>query len=149
MENLFSKNYTTTRLLGEFLHAMTGFQAANFVRLVECFDFSKYKTVSDIGGALGLLSRIVGARHGHLKFNTFDLPPVAARAQQHVDAAGMADRISLVSGEFFADELPKTDVVTMGNILHDWNLEKKKIFIRTLPGTLTFRREPWFAGPRT
>jgi hypothetical protein len=55
---------------------------------------------------------------------------VATHAQEHVDAAGMAERITVVSGDFFQDDLPKADVVTMGNILHDWNLEKKKILIK-------------------
>jgi len=127
---LFEELYDNEAKLGEFLDAMTGFQAANFIQLAESFDFSKYKTVTDIGGALGLLSRLVGARHEHLTFNSFDLPPVATHAQQHVDAAGMAERISVVSGDFFVDDLPKADVVTMGNILHDWNLEKKKILIK-------------------
>ena len=35
----------------------------------------------------------------------------------------------MVSGDFFADDLPKADIVTMGNILHDWNLDKKKALI--------------------
>ena len=34
------------------------------------------------------------------------------------------------SGDFFADPLPKADVITMGNILHDWNLERKLQLIR-------------------
>jgi hypothetical protein len=41
----------------------------------------------------------------------------------------MEGRITAVAGDFFADDLPKADVVTMGNILHDWDLEKKKILI--------------------
>ena len=109
---------------------VTGFQAGNFIELAEKFAFSRYKTVSDIGGALALLSRLVAARHEHLSFNTFDLPPVARHAQEHVEAAGMADRITVLSGDFFVDDLPKADVITMGNILHDWNLEKKKILIK-------------------
>ena len=116
--------------LGQFLEAMTGLQAANFQRLADTFDFSRYETVSDVGGALALLSRIVGAKHGHLSFNTFDLPPVAPHAQKHIDAAGMTDRIKVVSGDFLADELPRADVVTMGNVLHDWNLANKKMLIK-------------------
>ena len=76
-----------------------------------------------------MLSRTVGARHEHLSFTTVDLPPVAPLAQKQIDQAGMADRIEVVSGDFFENELPKADVITMGNILHDWNLEKKKILI--------------------
>lgn len=41
----------------------------------------------------------------------------------------MAERIKVVEGDFFKNHFPKADVVTMGNILHDWNLEKKKILI--------------------
>lgn len=77
-----------------------------------------------------MLSRIVGTRHQHLSFTSFDLPPVAPLAQKHIKAAGMEGRIKAIAGDFFIDDLPKADVVTMGNILHDWNLEKKKILIR-------------------
>ena len=35
-----------------------------------------------------------------------------------------------VAGDFFAAPLPKADVIVMGNILHDWKLEKKQHLIR-------------------
>ena len=47
----------------------------------------------------------------------------------NITKMGMADRVTVVGGDFFADDLPKADVVTMGNILHDWNLERKKVLI--------------------
>jgi hypothetical protein len=128
--SIFAELYADEAKLGQFLAAMSGFQAGNFMQLAEKFDFGRYKTVSDIGGALALLSRIIGARHKHLSFKSFDLPPVAPHAQKHIDAAGMSDRITVVSGDFFKDDLPKADVVTMGNILHDWNVENKKILIK-------------------
>jgi hypothetical protein len=127
---LFEELYASEARLGVFLDAMSGFQARNFTQLAEKFDFSRYRTVTDVGGALALLSRLVGARHPHLTFKSFDLPAVAPHARRQVDAAGMAERITVIAGDFFADDLPKADVVTMGNILHDWNLEKKKVLIR-------------------
>jgi hypothetical protein len=39
-----------------FLNAMTGISANAFENLAQKFDFSKYSTVADIGGALGTLS---------------------------------------------------------------------------------------------
>ena len=127
---MFEELYSDEIRLGEFLDAMTSLNAANFIQLAEKFNFARYKTVSDIGGALALLSRIVGARHEHLMFTSFDLPAVAPHAQKQIDAAGMTERIKVVSGDFFRDELPKADIITMGNILHDWNLAKKKILIK-------------------
>jgi len=128
-KNIFEELYANEAKLGEFLAAMTGFQAGNFIALAEKFDFSRFKTVGDVGGALGLLSCLVGKRHPHLHFTSFDLPPVARHAREHIARHGMAERVRVVSGDFFAHDLPKAEVVTMGNILHDWNLEKKKILI--------------------
>jgi hypothetical protein len=127
---VFEEVYADQAKLGQFLDAMTGLQAANFQQLADKFDFNRYKSVSDIGGALALLSRIVAGKHVHLTLNSFDLPPVSPHAQQRIDDAGLTDRIKVVTGDFFVDELPKADVITMGNILHDWNLEKKKILIK-------------------
>ncbi len=127
---MFEELYADEARLGQFLEAMSGFQAPSFKMLSEKFEFPKYETVSDIGGALALLSRVIGEDHKHLAFSTFDLPAVAPHAQKHIDAAGMSDRIKVVSGDFFKDDLPKADVITMGNILHDWNLENKKILIK-------------------
>jgi hypothetical protein len=126
----FQELYANETRLVQFLEAMSGNQTPSFQALAEKFDFSKYKTVSDIGGALALLSRIVGERNQHLSFTSFDLPQVAPHAQKRIDTAGMSERIAVASGDFFGDALPKADVVTMGNILHDWNLEKKKILIK-------------------
>ncbi len=128
-KHIFEELYAHENKLYEFLTAMTGFQAGNFTILAEKFAFDRYKTVTDVGGALALLSCIVGKRHPHLSFSSFDLPPVATHAREHVAMAGMNGRIEVVSGDFFADPLPAADVVTMGNILHDWNLEKKKVLI--------------------
>lgn len=127
---MFEELYSDHARLGQFLDAMTGFQAANFQILGQKFQFNKYKTVSDIGGATGLLSRIIASQHPHLSFTTFDLPPVAPHAQKHIDAAELTNRIKVISGDFFEVEFPKADVITMGNILHDWNLENKKHLIQ-------------------
>ena len=34
------------------------------------------------------------------------------------------------AGDFFAEPLPKADVITMGLILHDWNLDRKMHLIK-------------------
>jgi SAM-dependent methyltransferase len=127
---MFAELYADEARLGEFLRAMTGLQAGNFSLLAERFDFSRYSSVTDAGGALALLSRVVAARHPHLRFQSFDLPPVRPHAQKAIDAAGLSDRIRVVSGDFFTDPLPKADVVTMGNILHDWDADGKLRLIR-------------------
>jgi predicted O-methyltransferase YrrM len=128
-KSMFEQIYADEARLGTFLAAMTGLQAGNFQVLAEKFDFSQAKTVADVGGALGLLSCVIGQRHPHLHFSSFDLPVVVPHAKANIAKCGMSDRVTAVGGDFFVDDLPRADVVVMGNVLHDWSLERKKRLI--------------------
>ena len=129
-EGVFEELYREPERLEQFMDAMAGVSAGNFMALAEKFDFSKYETLCDVGGAAATLSTIVARRYPHLKITTADLPPATAIAAKKIDAAGLSDRITATNLDFFKDELPKADVITMGMILHDWNLENKKMLIR-------------------
>jgi hypothetical protein len=43
---------------------------------------------------------------------------------------GLEDRLSFTAGDFFADPLPEADVLVMGRILHDWDLDEKRLLLR-------------------
>jgi len=128
---MFDELYSDPARLEQFMDAMTGVSKRNFMALAEKFDFSRYETVCDVGGATGQLSMILARRHPHLRCISFDLPVVAPIAERRIAEAGLADRIEVASGDFFADPLPAADVITMGLILHDWNLERKMDLIRS------------------
>ncbi|HUS21280.1 MAG TPA: methyltransferase [Aeromicrobium sp.] len=130
--SMFDELYSDPARLEQFMQAMSGISMGPFMALAEAFDFSKYQSLCDIGGATGQLSSIVAARHPHLQCTSFDLPVVAPIAERHIAAAGLSDRVSVAAGDFFVDPLPKADVITMGLILHDWNLERKKQLIRSV-----------------
>lgn len=127
---MFEELYSEPARLEQFMSAMQGVSAGNFHALAEKFDFSKYETVCDVGGATGQLCTVLAGRHPHLRLTTHDLPVVAPIAEKAIAAAGVSDRVSVASGDFFADPLPKADVITMGLILHDWNLDRKLALIR-------------------
>lgn len=129
-KGIFEELYSEVPRLEQFLGAMTGISRLNFERFAEVFDFAPYRTLCDVGGATGLLCSEVARRHPHLQCTSFDLPAVVPVAERHIVAAGVADRVRAVGGDFFVDPLPRADVITMGMILHDWNLEKKMFLIR-------------------
>ena len=129
-KGMFEELYEELPRLDQFMGAMTGLSRINFEAFAAKFDFSPYKTLCDIGGATGLLCIEVAKRHPHLRCVSFDLPPVLPIACKHIAAAGLSDRIDTATGDFFKDPLPKADLITMGMILHDWNLEKKMHLIR-------------------
>jgi hypothetical protein len=127
---VFEELYTDPDRLEQFMNAMAGISLGPFSALAERFDFSKYKTLCDVGGATGQLSIIVANRHPHMGCTSFDLPVVEPIARRTIEAAGLSKRVTAVGGDFFADPLPGADVITMGLILHDWNLERKMHLIK-------------------
>ena len=129
-KGMFEELYSDVPRLEQFMGAMTGLSRINFESLAEKFDFSRYATLCDVGGATGLLSIEVARRHPAIRCTSFDLPEVEPIARKAIAAAGMSDRVRTASGNFFVDRLPKAEVITMGMILHDWNLEKKMHLIR-------------------
>jgi hypothetical protein len=129
-KSMFETLYANPTGLEQFMNAMRGISAPNFQALAQKFDFSKYRTLCDVGGATALLSTLVAKRHPHLQCLSFDLPPVEPIARRWIAKESLSDRVQPVSGDFLSDPLPRADIITMGMILHDWNLEKKQHLIR-------------------
>jgi hypothetical protein len=129
-KGIFDALYKDPVKLEIFLNAMTGLSRINFEAFAAKFDFSKFETLCDVGGATGLLCMEVTKKHPHLKCVTWDLAVVEPIARKRIASAGLSDRVSTASGDFFEDALPKADLITMGMILHDWNVERKLHLIR-------------------
>jgi hypothetical protein len=127
---MFEVLYSDPARLEQFMSAMRAISGPNFRALAENFDFTKYRTVCDVGGATGLLATLVAERHAHLTCTSFDLPAVEPIAKRWIAKSSASLRVSTASGNFLTDPLPRADVITMGMILHDWNLEKKKHLVR-------------------
>jgi O-methyltransferase domain/Dimerisation domain len=127
---MFEELYSDPDRLEQFMNAMAGISLGPFRALAEKFDFSRYETLCDVGGATGQLSIIVASRHPHMRCTTYDLPVVEPIAKRTIEGAGLSDRVTTEAGDFFAEPLPEADVITMGLILHDWNLERKMRLIK-------------------
>ena len=130
-KSIFEELYAEQPKLEQFMCAMTGLSRINFEAFAQKFDFGPYQTLCDVGGATGLLCMEVAKRHPHLACTSFDLPVVEPIAKKAIAAAGLSARVRTAAGNFFEDPLPSADVITMGMILHDWNLEKKMHLIRS------------------
>jgi len=124
-DDLFAALYQSPERLREFIHAMSGVQMGNFMAFAQKFDFSSRKTLADIGGSGAMLSIMVAKHNPHMHCVSFDLPPVAPIADDNINKFGMNAQVKTAAGDFFADPLPAADVLVMGNILHDWDEEKK------------------------
>ena len=129
-DSIFSELYRDLAKLEQFMDAMAGISEGNFRALAEKVDFSAFRTLTDVGGATGLLSMCVAEKNPHIECTTADLPQATTIAKRRIAEAGKADQVSAHELDFFKDPIPAADVVTMGMILHDWSLEKKMMLIR-------------------
>jgi precorrin-6B methylase 2 len=126
----FEAIYADQGRLKEFLNGMAGAQMGNFIAFAQRFDFSSYATLCDMGGAGGYLAAQVARYNPHMHTISVDLPAVEPIAKENIARMNLSDKVSILAGDFFADDFPKADIITMGNILHDWSLEDKKTLIR-------------------
>jgi hypothetical protein len=126
----FAALYADTARLKGFLRAMTGISHGANMTIASMFPWAKYETAADCGTAQGDLIVQVALKNPHLSGIGFDLPEVAPIFEEYVEANQLASRVRFQGGSFFSDPLPKADVILMGHILHDWNLEEKKMLIR-------------------
>jgi hypothetical protein len=127
--DLFAALYADPDRLRGFLKAMTGISMGAARMIAERFPWGGYRTFADLGTAEGAVPVAVTQAHAHLSGIGFDLPPVKPHFEAFVTAHGVSDRVRFHAGDFFKDPLPSVDVLVMGHILHDWNLEQKRALI--------------------
>jgi hypothetical protein len=82
------------------------------------------ETVVDVGGGNGALALALLERRPGLRGIVFDLPEVAAEAEERIRTAGLADRCRAVGGSFFAEVPAGGNVYVLSRILHGWDDER-------------------------
>jgi SAM-dependent methyltransferase len=75
----------------------------------------------DVGGGDGTVAEALLRADPRLSCDVFNLPPVSPLVEERARAAGLADRLGFVGGDFLGGPLPGGyDVLTFARVLHDW-----------------------------
>jgi precorrin-6B methylase 2 len=127
--NLFEAIYSDPGLLRGFARAMTASSIGPAQAIAARFPWERHQTVIDIGCAEGCVPVQVALAHEHMRGGGFDLPVLQPLFDEYVANAGLSERLAFRPGDFFADELPNADVLVMGRILHDWDLDEKRLLL--------------------
>jgi len=125
----FEALYADPARLREFLGAMTGLSHGANLAIAERFPWGERSSFVDVGTAQGDLAVQIALANPHLAGGGFDLPEVGPVFEDYVEANGLTGRLGFHAGSFFTDDLPRADVITMGHILHDWDLDQKRMLI--------------------
>ena len=129
-KDFFAELYKTPDKLERFLKGMTGLSLPAAKAIAEKFPWNDYGSFADVGAAQGAVPVELALAHPHLKGIGYDLSVVKLIFEKYIQSRGVAERVGFQAGDFFKDALPKTEVLIMGHILHDWNLEQKATLIR-------------------
>jgi hypothetical protein len=133
----FAAIYADPARLKEFLRAMSGVSRGANLAIAGKFPWAGYSTFADIGTAQGDLAVQIALANPSITGIGYDLPEVGPVFEDYAEEAGVSDRVRFQGGSFFTEELPQANVLLFGHILHDWDLETKKMLLakayRSLP----------------
>lgn len=121
---IFDHFFRTEEAKQTFLQGMHGLGLLSSPKVVEAFDLSGFRRLVDLGGATGHLAIAACERYPGLRAVVFDLPQVVEVARAHAARSPAAQRVEVMAGDFFHDELPEGDLFAIGRILHDWSEDK-------------------------
>ncbi|HBE66263.1 MAG TPA: homocysteine methyltransferase [Rhodopirellula baltica] len=121
---IFSSFFADDAAMREFLMGMHGYGVISSPKVVRAVDLSQFNHLVDLGGATGHLPMAACEAYESLTATVFDLPGVIPLTKEIVAQSSVSDRIDVVAGDFFDDELPQADLMSLGRILHDWSDEK-------------------------
>ena len=128
-ENFFEALYADPERLAQFAHAMSAISGGAAQMIATKFPWRDHGSVIDIGCAEGAVPVQIATAHEHITGGGFDLPPIEPIFDAYVARSGLGERLSFTAGDFFADPLPNADVLVMGHILHDWDLDEKRLLL--------------------
>lgn len=133
---IFSHFFQTPERKREFLMGMHGFGVISSPHVVRAVDLSGFCHLVDLGGATGHLAVAACRHYPHLRATVFDLPDAVPLAEEMVATTEVADRVSVVGGDFFTDALPPADLYALGRILHDWGEPKIDLLLQRIYAAL-------------
>lgn len=128
--DFFEALYADPERLAQFARAMSGISVGSGQAIAAKFPWQDHGSVIDIGCAEGAVPVQIALAHEHIRGGGFDLPPIEPIFDAYVAGFGLGERLSFTPGDFFAGPLPEADVLVMGHILHDWDLDEKRVLLQ-------------------
>lgn len=115
-----------------FFGGMTDLSDTETMPLVTGFDWSRFGTIVDVGaGRGGLLAAILQAAPGS-RGVCFDERAPGNGAGEVLEAAGVADRVTVETGSFFGPAPAGGDAYLLKHIVHDWPHDRAVEILRNV-----------------
>jgi hypothetical protein len=104
-----------------FDKSMSNLSELGLAPILSSYSFAKFPVIADIGGGEGyLLANILKINPG-LKGILFDKPEGLEKANEMLVSHGVADRTTILPGDFFKTAPSGANLYMMKNIIHNWS----------------------------
>jgi hypothetical protein len=107
-----------------FSEMMVSFHGEEPPAVAAAYEFSRFGTIVDVGGATGNLLATIIAAHPGPRGVLFDRSYVVADAPALLASKGVSDRIDILAGDFFDSVPAGGDAYVLSHVIHDWNEEQ-------------------------
>jgi orsellinic acid C2-O-methyltransferase len=121
IEDPFADPQRTSDETANFDAAMADMTRLTAIAVAAAYDFSRLRTVVDVGGGNGALLLGLLKANPHLRGIVFDQPEAAARTRAQIAETGMTDRCEALGGDFFKDVPGGGDAYVLKHVIHDWD----------------------------
>jgi ubiquinone/menaquinone biosynthesis C-methylase UbiE len=105
-KNLYERLGENDELHNVFYEYMSSWSTLANPLLLENVDFSRMRSVVDVGGGDATNAIAIAKAFPALHITLIDIPASCERARQRIAAHSLSDRIEVVEGDMFADDFP-------------------------------------------
>ena len=110
-----------------FIGAMHVVASKAAPEVVAAINSGEARRLLDVGGGSGTYTLAMLSAKPEMRATLFDLPPVIAMARERFQSAHMLDRVELIAGDFYKDELPPGhDLALLSAIIHQNSFEQNE-----------------------
>jgi SAM-dependent methyltransferase len=138
-----------------FIGAMHAVGSRSAPEVVAAINPGTARRLIDVGGGSGTYTLAFLREYPEMRATLFDLPQVIEIARERVQHAGMTDRITLISGDFYQDKLPVGhDIALLSAIIHQNSPDQnrtlyQKVYQALEPGGRIVVRDHVMSADRT
>jgi len=118
-------------------HTAAVFNEANAIKaasshraIIDVYDFSSIRILTDVGGGLGTLLVAILKANTYMKGIVADIPSVIQKTKELIHDRGIEDRCQAVECDFFKSIPSGSDAYLLSNILHDWTDDQCRLILK-------------------
>jgi len=115
-----------------FDRSMTDLTSFSIEPLLNSYDFSRYKTIADIGGGEGLLLANILFKHQNIRGILIDVPAGLNNSSVIFNKYGVTNRVQVIPADFLESVPAIADAYVVKNIIPNWGDEEGVVILSNI-----------------